>query len=689
MAAPGCGLLEALRKCPEFFRELPDDILESEYDILESEWEREVPPVLLPRWTILDSCAASGCQLCIILLPGTERRSRHLSKPLTPTTDECRLVRQPNDYLTLFCGLQKLSWKQFYRVPQEWQSVPPARLKQPAPEIDFIRNWADICCRSHDMCRKSVRREDYPRMLLDVGVTAFASSKTELADIRLIYSKDVLEPVKWVALSHCWGPPSLRPILTTKDTLSERCRRIPFSSLSLTFQDATRLTRQLGYRYLWIDSLCIIQDEISDWENEAKRMAMIYEGAELTLCALSSENSNQGCRTNGTGLVSSPRDSHADSGDFDIAPGIRIRLFNKGWPRNWDDESGHVTEPYQVAVQRKRNPLKSRAWALQERQLSRRKVLFSQGMLLWECETIKGSEEMPWKKYGLNARPASQPLPILLDAQENFDWDGPAQIRDRWYLLIDDYTSRLLTKESDKLVAMAGLEERFRTLLGPSANCMAGLWDVHMPACLLWQIFTTDVPVRRPTGFSAPSWSWASLGSAVSYRNQRTKPQSKYVIKHSATFLSASYQPGRKTGGLGIKLRAAIGSVRFLPLPPPEAYNNLEWRKDMYTLISDELDDRQPILGALFPDVKTELEGLNRVFCIAIQDDPSQAHDCYRHWMPSSGRPGAIGSMGDPELVMGLAVLEVKPGTYRRVGMVRWVVPCVFEGAEPQDIVLV
>jgi hypothetical protein len=104
---------------------------------------------------------------------------------------------------------------------------------------------------NHAKCR-AVRQTFLPTRLLDLG--AFQGSP----DVRLVHLELKIPYMVYMALSHCWGSPTKRPIITTKGTLDERRKRISFDSLSRTFQDAIRITRDLGERYIWIDSLCSI-----------------------------------------------------------------------------------------------------------------------------------------------------------------------------------------------------------------------------------------------------------------------------------------------------------------------------------------------------------------------------------------------------------------------------------------------
>lgn len=93
--------------------------------------------------------------------------------------------------------------------------------------------------------------------------------------------------LQYAALTHCWGTKPM-PILTTRENLDEMLRRIPFESLTKTFQDAIKITRQLGFQYLWIDTLCILQGDVDDWMSEAAAMGSIYASCSLNIVASAS-----------------------------------------------------------------------------------------------------------------------------------------------------------------------------------------------------------------------------------------------------------------------------------------------------------------------------------------------------------------------------------------------------------------
>jgi hypothetical protein len=103
------------------------------------------------------------------------------------------------------------------------------------------------------------------------------------------------EKGRYLALSHCWGVSTINERLTTTlATLEIRLKSIPMSLMPANFYDATIITRKLGYRYLWIDSLCIIQDSTEDWETESQNMGNIYMNASLTIAAGAAKDSDGG-----------------------------------------------------------------------------------------------------------------------------------------------------------------------------------------------------------------------------------------------------------------------------------------------------------------------------------------------------------------------------------------------------------
>lgn len=269
--------------------------------------------------------------------------------------------------------------------------------------------------------------------------------------------------------------------------MQERLNEIALDSLPKTFRDAVLITRALNLRYLWIDSLCIIQDDIHDWEIEAANMYSIYANAHITLAASTAGDSNGGCFNTLTPTIHIP---YADQIWHFRASGAA--LFG-----NSDS-----------------NPLSKRGWTLQEISLSRRVLNFRMEQMVWECIEFAETEDAlvpPSSGYQLSNFPKR-----LTQSSDHYY---------HWNLLMGDYTSRSFTYAKDRLAALAGLLANFTNVTGDVP--VLGLWQGNLHRDLLWHVEgfakTSCVP-------NIPTWSWlALLGkfepvNTVSHRGeQRTK----------------------------------------------------------------------------------------------------------------------------------------------------------------------
>lgn len=237
-----------------------------------------------------------------------------------------------------------------------------------------MRHWVNDCIENHEKCR-----ENYPVVcptrLLDLD------QYSNTGDVVLVeVDKTPEKRIPYATLSHCWGSSRSRgPLTTVTANLASRKELIRFNELPPTFQDAVKSTRKLRIRYLWIDSLCIIQDSKNDWEKEAARMGEIYAGSVCTLCALASEDSYGGF------FRATERKMKSDF-RFDLSIGSkRIRIF-AAEPNDWGLWG----------------PVMKRAWTLQERELSNRILYFSNYELFWECKTLRATEDVPWLQVSIS-----------------------------------------------------------------------------------------------------------------------------------------------------------------------------------------------------------------------------------------------------------------------------------------------
>jgi hypothetical protein len=162
--------------------------------------------------------------------------------------------------------------------------------------FSLAQMWTKDCIEHHPMCRVPTLTP-LPTRVIAVG--------DELTEPRLYVTHQ--ESAKYVALSYRWVSPEFitAEMKTTESTLEQRKGRIAYSQLSKTFQDAITIARRLQLQYLWIDSLCIIQDSKADWESEAGRMRMVYEHAFVTIVGEGMQDSASGC------FVTSPPECRA------------------------------------------------------------------------------------------------------------------------------------------------------------------------------------------------------------------------------------------------------------------------------------------------------------------------------------------------------------------------------------------
>lgn len=161
--------------------------------------------------------------------------------------------------------------------PSIWPGIRPRRdvsLNSSSETcLQLAKPWLDKCRTSHMECGHSSKDPLLPTCVINVG-----SSST---DICLYLTKG--ETGKYVALSHCWGSQSTLALTTTKDTIEDLTSSIKFDEWSKTFAQVTEVARSLGIQYLWIYSLCIVQDSSEDWSKESQKMGPIYQNAMIIL----------------------------------------------------------------------------------------------------------------------------------------------------------------------------------------------------------------------------------------------------------------------------------------------------------------------------------------------------------------------------------------------------------------------
>lgn len=534
-----------------------------------------------------------------------------------------------------------------------------------ADDISAVQTWLGTCMASHTACRvvqhsdplTSFRGETValPTRVIDVGPGGSTAPY-----LRLLETHG--QKGMYLTLSHCWG--TIPITTTTRSNLQAHKTSLPLDSLPLNFQHAIHFTRRLGMQYLWIDSLCIIQDSPEDWQVESGRMAEVYHLSALTLSAANSAGATHGFlhrRRRGAVRVE----------------GARQHVFHVGPPiSNYDDDV-------------EKGPLARRGWVLQERVLSRRTLFFGADQSHWECQTSRFSEGAPAAHQavtdiaggvssfrslfslgpaagdGATTDPGpraslSDIFPQFLPAQTSVQsmkslpkTDNEVMIYNLWYHLVGEFTKRNLTIGDDKLPALSGIVTVFNAALGhgddDSSLYAAGLWAGDFERGLLWKNFG---PTREAQAkMRAPSWSWTSVDGRVQMGRE--------MDGQISDIRNASCEIGRG-GGMNrfgkvesgrLRLKGRLGLVPTLERTGPDFQDG----QIPYVLTNAILkDEKAREIGAGYLDepscVWDKSKGEEEVWCLPV-----------RH-------PGGIGGVGLGRMSVECLLLSKVPGRQEEGG---------------------
>ena len=389
----------------------------------------------------------------------------------------------------------------------------------PDKEMPIIKYWLDNCEKNHVDCARS-ESIFMPTRVLDVGSEDSQAPRLVLT-ANLNFTDSHLDTIacRYLALSHCWGLTMPPTAITTSFTIVERQRAIPLASLSRTFVDFISIARRMHVRYVWIDSLCIIQDSKEDWEKEAAQMASVYSQAYCTIAASSSANGNGGC--------------HVDPDSEPYGP-VSLCLNELDEDGNTVVQRFHVFSSFGKPLVNilRQDPLSSRGWTFQERELSNRALHYSKDSIRWECRALKASLQFPWqdvqafsgnlRTFDVGQIGLRKPDQQLHDKQKEKDQEA-------WFEAVQKYTGRVLTNPLDALHAFSGIVRAVQSCTHD--RYLAGLWNSNLTHCLCWasgwspvgsnQIFDPQRPEpithARQSEYLAPSWSWACIIGQVRY----------------------------------------------------------------------------------------------------------------------------------------------------------------------------
>ncbi|KAJ4414578.1 hypothetical protein N0V85_003098, partial [Neurospora sp. IMI 360204] len=385
--------------------------------------------------------------------------------------------------------------------------------------LNRLKQWLNDCINEHVECRMTFSGEKVdeslppvlPTRVIDVGPLDGSGGA------RLMESNG--KRGHYTALSYCWGSSqkSARPYLTIKHTLEKHLSGIPWDLLPKTLQDAVLLTRAVGVRYLWIDSLCIIQDSDADWKEEAEKMGTVYAQARLVIAATTGADAEAGLF---------PFQTHIHR------PG-RPSLYFRKLPSERNSPQHSL-------------PLFTRGWAMQEWVLARRIVFWTYDRMSWYCMRGCVGDHGDRVLFHSDLTKTSK----------------------SWEKIVQLYSSRNLTKPGDKLIALRGIVNGIQTKI-PEDKYVFGSWQSMLPWELLWSgqaAPSTDAGLQE---LHIPSWSWAAHPGGVRFLRDAQTKRWQGTVQSSASFLK----------DLSLQIMARFKKVDFNEADMRELY--LHWLRNV------------------------------------------------------------------------------------------------------------
>ncbi len=427
---------------------------------------------------------------------------------------------------------------------------------------------------------------------------------------------------------------------TTRANITDRLDRMRIQDLPKTIQDAIFVARKLGFAFIWVDSLCVVQDDPMDVQRELSQLSEIFSKSALTISAASAESSQEGFLQRRR-----PPDRYFRlpflCPDGEVGS---ILLSNHGSPAS--------------------EPIHRRAWTLQEHLLASRILVYGSERLRWSCHTKNDSDGKMNFQFLNIAEWLSKGQTAFIPSHYNH---GTTRGRDRnlrlWRSVIDNYSRRKLTFISDQLVAISAVAEK----VGQRTNgtYLAGLWKESLAQDLLWASY--DLAPRRPSSLTAPSWSWASLEGhtwwpAVWYPKGQPSIE---LLEHEVQLDDPSFPYGsvrRATLKVKAHLHRAVGREHATNdemmkagfagwFSPPHAYQ-----------------DRKILLDPAYVEPSTLSESVAAPAVVNL-DTPYHVDSCYV--LETIGPDPTYESFGKKIASAGLVVKADGKDCFRRIGTYR------------------
>ena len=342
--------------------------------------------------------------------------------------------------------------------------------------------------------------------------------------------------------------------MTTPRNLDSFIHSIQVSELSQSLQDAILVTRKLGLRFLWIDALCILQQEpdLADFLREAPKMGGYYNNAYITITAGCSADSRDGF------LAARP------------APAAKPCALEYSWQDGTCHSTQKGTAYACLVASTGTGPLMSRTWTFQEAQLSPRSLIFGKGQVTFACQTLRHREDGDISASSFTR--GTLPLSLLVANPDPKPGVARREMLRRWCFNVQMYSLRSMKGPLDKLTALAGMAEFIQSTI--ECDYLFGIWTEDLTRGLLWTnqalagMPEWRVPLKRPAFQRAPSWSWASVDGPVHYRITENEEQTFFVGKQLTKLIShkvptRTFDPIRSQCSFELTLQGILKGVKI------------------------------------------------------------------------------------------------------------------------------
>ena len=493
----------------------------------------------------------------------------------------------------------------------------------------------------------------------------------------MVASDELLERnTRYLTLSYCWGRTSNdAPWLTKKDRFAAYEKKIQMNDLPKTIYDAVIVVRAIGERYLWVDSLCIVQNDEDEWAQEAQKMGGIYLSSLCTLIAGTDSSSGgllidrEPLKVSAATLLLNSASGLVESQNLTLFPKLPDGEIHRG------------------------GPTANRGWCLQEEMLSPRRLYFTPYQLIWECLCAE------WKETGVVAAGDDVDTSYTPPLYRTDTALASHTTSKEWFEILQEYTSRNFTYYKDIFPALSGIAKQLQKRY--MCKYIAGMWLNDVQTGLLWR--RVSRVTERPSEYSAPSWSWLSVKGRVLFNRgsrQETYPDAEVIDCHATTENGDEF--GLVTSG-HLALRARL--LTCIVIRDVEASDEKHWNTiqspemtfsqpdrsqdeieneskdepkpvlrsgpwEAFSSFKPVPDDGNPLLTARLSTVGTNPQTFATIYFDG--EEEAQHREIYCAFVAETRRPGDLIDRNGIALIPALVAEDEKIGmsTYRRVGFV-------------------